>query len=102
MANDDEVQPPPILLAGYEARQQARAIILLTVLVLGVAAFLFIASPGGPSPMATEDTHVDALAILVPLVGIAMLLFGLLWMVRIYRSAVDVEPDHGNWRYRSR
>jgi hypothetical protein len=92
----DEVHLPPILLPGYEARQQARAIIVLSATVIPVLGlFIFIAAPGtmgGPLP--GEEV--------MPLVGVAIYLAGLAWMIWIYRSALDVEPDQGAWRYRSR
>jgi hypothetical protein len=98
--DDDEVELPAILLPGYEARQSARALIVLALLVPAVALFLFIAAPGF---MGGGGTHEPGpIAILVPLSGVGMFLFGLGWMVRIYRASIDVEPDHGNWRYRSR
>jgi hypothetical protein len=95
---DDDVELPPTLLPGYERRQMARAIIALTLLVPAVGAFLFLAAPGtmgGP----WDPRPLD---VLVPAVGIGMYLVGLGWMARIYRASIDIEPDHGTWRYRSR
>ena len=97
--DDDTIELPPILLPGYEARQRARAMIWLAVLVPAVAGFLGIAAP---APMGGFSSEPDPLGAIVPLAGVAGVLFGLLWMVRIYRTSVDVEPDQGHWRYRSR
>jgi hypothetical protein len=102
MRDDDEVELPPILLPGYESRQLARAIIVLTGLLLLVTALLFIAAPPGQTAMIQPDEAAPPLWIVVPLAGIGGVLFGFAWMVRIYRSSFDVEPDHGNWRYRAR
>jgi hypothetical protein len=102
--DDDEVLLPPILLPGYESRQQARAIIVLTALGLGLLWLLvLVATPGSSGPMFSNPWGPrDLIAVMVALAGIGMQVFGLLWMVRIYRRSIDVEPDQGNWRYRSR
>ena len=89
-----------VRLPGYVARSHARSIIWLTALLIAALwSLLFIAAPGGSSPMFSGPTP-DPLALLMVPVG--MQLFGLGWMVRIDRAARDVEPDHGNWRYRAR
>ena len=100
--HDDDVRLPPIPLPGYEARAQARAIFGLTGLVLGLAAFLFLAAPGGMGGTSTEDVRIDRIAVAVLLVGFGMLLVGLAWMAWIYRSAFNGEPDPEHWRYRDR
>jgi len=69
----------------------------VAVLYLLVGAFLVIAAPqyvGGPMP------EVDALSIVLPVVGIVSVIVGFAWMIRIYRE--KPEPDHRAWRYRSR
>ena len=97
--SDHEVKLPPILLSGYESRREARAMIWLTALAIGLLwSLLFIAAPGGPTPM--FDGPIPDLRALL-LVPIGMQLIGLGWMIRIYRSAVDAEPDHDQWRYRA-
>ena len=48
------------------------------------------------------DEGPDPRWVAVPLAGIGMLLVGLAWMVRIYRSAFNGEPDPEHWRYRAR
>ena len=62
-----------------------------------LAPFLYVAAPGGIEPMfSTPDWQKTALVG----VGFAGILFGFLWMVRIYRA--DPEPDQRAWRYRDR
>jgi hypothetical protein len=100
--DDDEVQLQPIRLTGHESRQLAKAILALTGLLLALAALLVIVAPVGPTPMSAVRGSAAAVGLAVSLAGFAGLAFGLAWMIRIYRQSIDVEPDHGNWRYRSR
>ena len=97
--DDHDVELPVIPLPGYEARQRARVMVALPVIVASVVALLSITAP---TPMGGMESDPDPLGALVPGIGIGMFLVGLAWMIRIYRVACDVEPDHGNWRYRSR
>ena len=90
---------PPILLPGYAERQTARAIIVLSALFVAFQWLLIIAAPGFIGPMFIDPTLELAQAV-APWVAIAMQVIGLVWMVRIYRAATHVEPDHGTWRYR--
>lgn len=68
--------------------------ILGVLVVLAFPAFLFIAAPnsmgGGNDP--------GPIQWLVPAIGIAGLIVGLVWMVRILRA--DPEPGAKFWRYR--
>ena len=89
-----EIELPPIPLPGYEARQRARAMIWLSAMACGLSWLLFVIAPAwmGPEPPGG--------AWLMPLIGLGMQTLGLGWMVRIYRAAIDVEPDGHHWRYR--
>ena len=63
---------------------------------LGLAAFLFIAAPNGPSGMYLQEP--GPIWLIVPAIGVMGLAVGLLWMVRIFRA--DPEPRTKSWRYR--
>ena len=79
------------------ARTLAQMMLVLAVAMAFLALFLWIAAPGGPSPMSYEPPwHQPAL----PMAGAAMYLIGLTWMIRIYRRS-HLEPDASYWRYRS-
>ena len=87
--------PPDRTVAASErarrGRAIARAMIWAVTVVFFVSVFWFVARPAllyGFQPLPIE------------LVGIAMAVLGLLWMVRIYRA--NPEPDQHAWRYRAR
>lgn len=80
---------------GRRGRTIGRAMIIFAALVLPASVLiLFIAAPGftGGSIGATEPPPIE-------LVGAAIYILGLGWMIRIYRA--NPEPDQGAWRYRS-
>jgi hypothetical protein len=64
-----------------------------------MAPFLWIAAPGGFGTMSSSWLY-DRLVQLIPLVGIAGTIVGLVLMIWIYRA--DPEPDQRAWRYRER
>lgn len=78
---------------GQRGREIARRELAFAVLLIVAAAFVWVASPVGFSPMFTPWWH-DWLA---P-AGLIGVLIGLVWMIRIYRA--DPEPDQRAWRYR--
>ena len=79
---------------ALRGRRLARLMFAVAVLPLAVAAFFFVAAPNfidgfyNPSPI----------GLLVPAIGVAALVVGLVWMIRILRA--DPEPDAKSWRYR--
>jgi hypothetical protein len=80
---------------GLRGRRIARALIVLTVLYGNPLVFGWIAQPGYMRPMLYSEPWPVTL---VPFVALAIYLFGLGWMVRIYPR--DPEPDPRSWRYR--
>jgi hypothetical protein len=81
------------------ARELARLEFALAVGVCLMAPLLWIAAPGEIGPMFTSWLY-DRLVQLIPLLGIAGTIVGLVLMIRIYRA--DPEPDQRAWRYRER
>ncbi len=85
------------------ARYLARLELTIALLASGFTAFLFFAAASsGGSPMYVSDEPPPFLAgqMVTRVLGIVGVIFGLVWMVRIYRA--DPEPDQRNWLYRSR
>jgi fatty acid desaturase len=79
-----------------EARRAATGLIAIAIATLPITLFLWAAAPGGIQPMMYEPPwSVTA----VPVVGAASWLFGLGWMIQIYRA--DPEPGERTWRYRA-
>ncbi len=71
--------------------------IAVIVIVISVAAFLFVSAPGFiGGPMIDPPIWSYAL----PVLAVVGPIVGLVWMVRIYRA--DPEPDQGAWRYRAK
>ena len=60
--------------------------------------FLWVAKPGGPSPMLSSSGISQFAPTAAEALGVAMLTIGLAWIVRIYRA--DPEPGDRTWRYR--
>jgi hypothetical protein len=79
---------------GQRGRAYAKAELILAVLIVIGGAFLYVAQPARSTPMSGPDP----MPILI--IGIAGVVIGLGWMIRIYRA--DPEPDQGAWRYRAR
>ncbi|MEK6719923.1 MAG: hypothetical protein AABZ33_04535 [Chloroflexota bacterium] len=85
------------------ARYLARLELTIALLASGVTAFLFFAAPsffGSPMDLSDEPPPFLTGQMVTSGFGIAGIIFGLVWMVRIYRA--DPEPDQRNWLYRSR
>lgn len=61
-----------------------------------LAAFLFVAMPGGPSPMVLGERPL--VETLVPWAGVGLYMVGLVWMIRLSRP--DPEAGERSWRYR--
>lgn len=78
------------------ARRDARQLIGLALLVPLFVAFMGIASPGFIDPM---WYGAGWLVLIPPAAAVAVYLFGLGWMIRIYRTS-HLEPETSNWRYR--
>jgi len=74
-------------------RQMIEAALALPLL----AGFLWVATPGGPSPMFAPGPPWYAAA--VPWLAVGLYLVGLAWMVRIHRTS-HLEPETSSWRYR--
>jgi hypothetical protein len=79
-------------------RALGRMMIFGVLVVLGIAAFLWIAAPNGPQAMFLEEPQPHALVVAVPVVAFLGLVIGLVWMVRISRAHQEPEPK--GWRYR--
>lgn len=78
------------------ARRIARLLIGVAILLPIVMLIAWIARPGGTGPMFYEPPWYEAALLLA---SAACYLFGLGWMIRIYRA--EPEPDNRTWRYRS-
>ncbi len=79
------------------ARRMARLLIGTAIVLPILTFFAWIAQPGFTGgPMFYEAPWYEAA---LPWAAAAGYLFGLGWMIRIYRA--DPEPDRGTWRYRS-
>jgi hypothetical protein len=89
----EPVRRPPDALA---ARRMARLLIGIAIVVPILMLVAWIAQPGGIEPMFHEPPWYAAA---LPWACAAGYLFGLGWMIRIYRA--DPEPDDPTWRYRS-
>jgi hypothetical protein len=85
------------------ARWWARSLLGIAGLAIAVPVFLGIASPRfvdptfGPPP----PPEVILLSALVSVIGIGGVIFGLVWMWRIYRGPTQYN-DRALWRYRDR
>ena len=91
----------------YEERQRrldrAGAAIRLELTIGFLApvflAFVFVARPNFNEPMFIYAPQwMSLLMAIVPLIGVAGLVFGLVWLVRL--SRLDPERGEVHWRYR--
>jgi len=82
-----------IRAARLLGRQMIEAALALPLL----AGLLWVATPGGPSPMFAPEPPWYAAA--VPWLAVGLYLVGLAWMVRIHRTS-HLEPESSSWRYR--
>jgi hypothetical protein len=78
------------------ARRMARLLIGIAVLLPVLMLLAWTVQPADSMPMFREPPWFAAA---LPWVAAAVYLFGLGWMIRIYRA--DPEPDPQTWRYRS-
>jgi hypothetical protein len=94
----EEMPVPPARRRAHPrtARRMARLLIGAALLMPILMLIASIAQPGSFSPMFYEPPWFAAA---LPWVAAAVYLFGLGWMIRIYRA--DPEPDPQTWRYRS-
>ncbi len=76
------------------SRFLVRAEIAIAIAAPLLVGFLYIAMPGGSSPM--FPSLVDQL---LPWVGVGGVILGFVWMVRLSRP--DPEPGERTWRYRA-
>jgi hypothetical protein len=82
---------------AHRGRRLARAMFAAALMALAIPAFFFIAAPNGPTAMYLQEP--PALHAAIPFVGVAGIVIGLVWMVRIFRA--DPEPENAKgWRYR--
>jgi hypothetical protein len=72
-------------------RLLARQMFGLAVLL---AAFMYVAAPN----LTNSTPNAGAFTVAAPALGIAGLMIGFVWMVRILRA--DPEPEAKGWRYR--
>jgi hypothetical protein len=79
---------------GLAGRRTASLMLQVTIVVDAFIAFLFIAGPRSIGAM--QFGPPSMLEWLVPVVGVALNLVGLVWMVRIYRA--DPEAHSSFWR----
>ena len=84
-----------IRAARLLGRQMIEAALALPLL----AGFLWVATPGGPSPMFAPEPPWYAAA--VPWLAVGLYLVGLAWMVRIHRTS-HLESERSSWRDRGR
>jgi hypothetical protein len=80
---------------ALRGRRLARLMFVPAVMALAVPAFFFIAAPNFTGMSLQE---AGALDVALPFVGVAGLVVGFIWMVRIFRA--DPEPKTKGWRYR--
>jgi surface polysaccharide O-acyltransferase-like enzyme len=76
----------------------AKAEFAIAVLYVILGSFLWMAAPqymGGRSPADDWSTALLVAPSVIVMIGFA-------WMIRIYRTSFNPEPDHGGWRYRAR
>jgi hypothetical protein len=78
------------------ARREARQLIGQALVVPLLAALMWVASPGGWDPV---WYGAGWLVVIPPAAAAAVYLFGLAWMIRIYRTS-HLEPETSSWRYR--
>jgi DMSO reductase anchor subunit len=83
---------------GQRARKYARTEFAFAVLYVILGAFLWMAAPTFSGGMHSQDTWWTML----PTAAVAGVVFGFAWMIRIYRTSFNPEPDHRSWRYRAR
>ena len=78
------------------AHHLIRAELALAVAVPFLAGFLFVATPGGPSPMFSgEPPLVESLHLWA---GVGLFILGFVWMIRLSRP--DPEAGERTWRFR--
>jgi hypothetical protein len=76
------------------ARTLGRFELFVAFAAMPLALFLLLAAPGRTAPMFWQPTLMETL---MPWVGAALYVFGVAWMIWIYRT----DPDAGDrsWRY---
>ena len=81
-------------------RRAARALLALGGAMLFVPVVLYVFAPHSTSPMYQPEIATIPTSILVPALGYAGMVFGSVWMWRIYRAPTKDEAP--TWRYRDR
>src|SRR5690349_19874503 len=79
---------------GQQGRRIGRAMIGLTIVLVIVAAIVWVADP---KPM--FGATIPSWPFTPPLLGVIGMIVGLAWMIRIHRA--NPEPDQHAWRYRA-
>ena len=74
----------------------------MPVLVILLLAVLIVTSPRGMGGGPDWQSPGVALGIAVIGLGVAGIVIGFGWMIRIYRSTLDAEARPSSWRSRSR
>ena len=84
------------------ARARARGLFMIAGLAILVAALLQIVAPKGPTPMFDNRVTIADIpaTMLLTAIGIGGVIFGLVWMWRIYKA--PTKDDSALWRYRDR
>jgi hypothetical protein len=83
---------------GLRGRRIAQAMLAMAVVPVAFVAVLYVMAPHSTGPMTMEQP--SSLVWIVPAIGVAGIVLGFLWMVRIYRSAADPERHASRFRFR--
>ena len=81
---------------GLRGRRTARRLLGIAIGLDALVVLLFLTAPHYSRPMMAEAPSV--LLGLIPAVGVAANVVGLLWMIRIYRADPEAHPSA--WRFR--
>ena len=83
---------------GLRGRQTAQRLLAIAVGLDALVVFFFLNQPHFIGPMRAEPPSV--VEWLIPAAGVAANIFGMLWMIRIYRADPEAHPVA--WRYHRR
>ena len=80
---------------GLVGRRTAKALLIVTLVLDGLAAALLLSRPNDMGPMFAGPPE-PAFGLLIVAAGVVLNLIGLVWMVRIIRA--DPEAHASSWR----